>query len=132
MELPRSQYGFWYEHSAEQQTLGLRKFRTSNLNQTLKTASLLTKVYDGIWQSRLIHKINQLGYLLNDIHMVGSFLADLQIQIGTRYEYSRYKRLEATIPQSTVLSPLLFNIYIEDMPVPEYKNFIVLQFADAI
>lgn len=66
----------------------------------------IAKAYNRIWHRRLIHKMNWLGYQLNIIQMVCSFLAGWQIWVHMSWSKSSQ-------------GPLLFNIYIADMPVPE-------------
>ena len=70
--------------------------------------------------------INNLPIYL--IKLIKSFLSQRRFRVKLGSEYSSCKYPEAGVPQGAVLSPILFNILICDMPTP--SNCTLAQFAD--
>ena len=66
------------------------------------------------------------------LNFVKNFLADRFIQIRVGCTYSAARKLDMGLPQGSVLSPLLFNIFMADLPSIISKETVLVQFADDI
>ena len=86
------------------------------------------KAFDSVWQNGLRKKIHQLGLPDQTNRLISSFLTDRTIRIKIGDAISDYVHLAAGTPQGSVLSPLLFIIYVNDIPIDAGTN--TTQYAD--
>ena len=65
------------------------------------------------------------------VRLMSSFITDRKISVKINNETSDKISLNAGTPQGSVLSPLLFLIYVNDIPIDPFSNTVgVSQFAD--
>ncbi|XP_038075621.1 uncharacterized protein LOC119743290 [Patiria miniata] len=96
----------------------------------------LRAAYDTVWLRGLHLKLLQ---TIPDRHMVGFIMEMLSNRSFTLHtsdgQHSRLRRLKNGIPQGSVLAPMLFNIYIHDLPDTlmskyGYVDNLTIMFAD--
>ncbi|GFX80374.1 probable RNA-directed DNA polymerase from transposon BS [Trichonephila clavipes] len=86
----------------------------------------IQKAFDRVWREGLLYKLIKYDFPPPMIKIISSYLADrnFSVRINT---YSSHRRTEAGGAQGTLISPLLFNIYVNDIPI---HNTILCMFAD--
>ena len=129
--IPKHQFGFKTHHSTCHQIQRISEIIVSGFENKLYTTAVfldVTQAFDKVWHNGLEQKLNSLAlpkYLLKTIM---SFISDrtFQVRIGT--QLSQPQKIQAGVPQGSVLGPSLFNIYCHDIPTP--PNSQLAMFAD--
>jgi hypothetical protein len=72
----------------------------------------IEKAFDTTWQSGLPYKLSKLEFSTSLIKLTGSFLSQRKFSVSVEGGMSSPKEMQAGVPQGSVLSPTLFNMYI--------------------
>ena len=86
------------------------------------------KAFDRVPHKRLLYKLECLGIKGMVLNIIRNFLSGRTFRVCLEGEFSNVKDVLSGIPQGTVLGPLLFILYINDLP-DSIKSFAKL-FAD--
>jgi ribonuclease HI/L-rhamnose mutarotase len=133
--IPLNQAGFQKGRSTVDH---LVKITTHIKRQFAKRKSVLatffdvTKAYDRVWHARLLYKLKSIGLSGRIYYYIGTFLKDRNIKVKVGNSYSSSYKTNMGIPQGSIISPILFNILIYDLPQVLSNKVSLVQYADDI
>lgn len=130
--LPIDQAGFRPNRNCEDQVLALTTFIERGYEQRLKTGAVfvdLTAAYDTVWREGLTYKFLKATGCKKMTSLLENMLSNRVLQISMGGSLSKSKLLSNGLPQGSVLSPLLFNLYVADLPTTASRKFM---YADDI
>ena len=91
----------------------------------------ISAAFDKVWPVGLIFKLVKIKLPLYLINWIVTFLNNRQFRVKIGDYCTEYFEILTGVPQGSVLSPTLFSIYINDIPMNNKKNQInSLLFAD--
>lgn len=116
-----NQFGFMNGHSTVHALTKIQGQIIMGLNNKSATIMAMLDIeaaFDTVWHNALIHKMCLLNVPIGFVKIVADYLKNRQLMVQIGNEFSLRKEMVAGTPQGGVLSALLFNIYISDIPNP--------------
>jgi hypothetical protein len=74
----------------------------------------IEKAFDITWHSGLLYKLSKLQFSINLIKLISSFLSQRNFKVSVEGEMSTPKCMQTGVPQNSILSLTLYNLYIND------------------
>ena len=88
----------------------------------------ISRAFDRVWHEGLIFKLRQIGIEGSAIKIIHSFLENREQRVAIDGFSSDWGQISAGVPQGSILGPLLFLIYIND--ITEIVSSDIRLFAD--
>ena len=123
--LSKHQFGFRPKFSTEYAILDLYEKLIHNLDSGLTTCTIfldLAKAFDSVSHDILLKKLEKYGVRGNALNLFTSYLDSRYQFVKLGETKSPVKLIEFSVHQGSILGPLLFLIYINDLP--EATNFL--------
>ena len=83
----------------------------------------LSKAFDTINHDLLIAKLEAYGFSTNALLFMPSYLKNRSQRVSINSSFSTWEKIIAGVPQGSILRPLLFNIFLNDIFYFENRAF---------
>ena len=85
-------------------------------SRTILSTIDFSKAFDSVWHPALFHKLISAGLPPCFAHWTQSFLSDRRASVVFQNHKSRCFRVRRGIPQGSIIGPVLFSLFINDLP----------------
>jgi len=133
--ISNNQFGFRPGVSTENAVYELFHTVYNSLNNKMKTLAVfldLTKAFDMVSHGILINKLERLGIRGTIRNMFENYLSDRKQQVKISNSLSDVLTIKRGVPQGTVLGPILFLIYINNMSEILHKGKLIAYADDTV
>lgn len=129
--LINQQFGFRAQHSTVHQVHRITNYIKSHRAEGESTGMILLdleRAFDTVWTNSLLLKLLNYKLPIELLKILKSYFSNRKFYIQIMSSKSSMVSIPAGVPQGAVLSPILFNLFINDIPLSEQCEIAI--FAD--
>jgi hypothetical protein len=115
------QFGFRPKHSTSMQLARLVDRIKRNFGEKRLTGAVfldVAKAFDTVWIEGLLYKLTLLNFPSYLVHTISSYLRGRTFEASFLTATSSRRVMRAGVAQGGLISPVLFSLYVNDMPTP--------------
>ena len=130
-KISKNQSAFRENNSTTTQLLELYHHIVSSLDQGKEIRFIfldVSKAFDRVWHEGLLHKLKEAGISGKLLNWFQSYLTNRKQRVVIEGAASILKELLAGVPQGSILGPLLFILYVNELA--ELENLEIRLYAD--
>lgn len=129
--LNNEQFGFRKGHSCAHQILRIKKYIRNGITRK-RSVGMITldceRAFDTVWHDGLIFKLDNMNFPSYLTKIVLSYLKNRTFQVRVNASLSEARNVKAGVPQGGILSPVLYTLFVADIPTP--RDCFIGQYAD--
>ncbi|GFU36889.1 RNA-directed DNA polymerase from mobile element jockey [Trichonephila clavipes] len=125
------QHGFRPRLSTSHQLLRVVEYIKTGFKDDKYTGAIfldIQKAFDRVWHVGLLYKLIKINTPPPLIRIIRSFLTNRTFAVRVNNTHSSIKKINSGAPQGALLSPTLFNIFVND--IPKTRPTTICLFAD--
>lgn len=118
--IPNHQFGFRNKHATIDQVHRITNIIEKALEEKNICSAIFLDVaqaFDRVWHKGLIHKLEKI-LPKQFTQILSSYIKNRYFRVKQEDSYSELKKINAGVPQGSVLGPLLYLLYTSDIPQP--------------
>jgi hypothetical protein len=129
------QFGFRPRHSTSLQLARLIERITRNFGKKRLTGTVfldVAKAFDTVRIDGLLYKLALLNFPSYIVHTISSYLRCRTFEASFQTAKSSLRSMRAGVAQVGLISPVLFSLYVNDMPSPSHHVTLALYGDDTV